>query len=41
MKIVWIAYLKYRAEIRGFDSAEIERIIRSAKNDIPTPLPVG
>ncbi len=26
--IIWIAYLKYRAELRGFDLAKIEWILR-------------
>lgn len=26
--IIWTEYLQYRAELRGFDLAEIERIIR-------------
>ena len=26
--VVWTAYLKHRARLRGFDLAEIERIVR-------------
>ena len=26
--IVWTSYLQYRAELRGFDLSELERIIR-------------
>lgn len=28
--IVWTEYLKYRAELRGYDLAELEQIIRYA-----------
>jgi hypothetical protein len=27
-RIIWTDYLRYRAELRGFDLAEIERIMR-------------
>ncbi len=26
--IIWTAYLRYRAQLRGFDLAEVERILR-------------
>ncbi|MEW6487977.1 MAG: hypothetical protein AB1578_08685 [Thermodesulfobacteriota bacterium] len=29
--IIWTDYLKYRAELRGFDWSEIERIVRFAE----------
>jgi len=27
-RIIWSTYLKYRAELRGFDLSEIDRILR-------------
>ena len=31
MDVVWTDYLKYRAELRGFDLAGIEEILKSSK----------
>jgi hypothetical protein len=28
LEIIWTDYLKYRAELRGFDLAEIEQVVR-------------
>ena len=27
-RVIWTAYLRYRADLRGFDLAELERILR-------------
>ncbi len=31
MQVVWTAYLKYRVQIRGFDLAKIEHIVRHSE----------